>query len=179
MVTDERGPDQSDAMTINLTARCVDMSQLDISRLFPRCQVLVLGQRTAVERGCCSVRPRRGGGGTAGGRGSSLPVTPDTQFSSSLQVDPAGWAKGLSHVAEHPPEWANAEISHRSRVVGMFPNGAAAIPLITAVCFEQHRERIVEEARSLFEQFMAQLASATTDIGLGVGPPTLMAAASQ
>ncbi len=152
---------------------------LSISRLFPRCQVLVLGQRTAVERGCCSVRPRRGGGGTAGGRGSSLPVTPDTQFSSSLQVDPAGWAKGLSHVAEHPPEWANAEISHRSRVVGMFPNGAAAIPLITAVCFEQHRERIVEEARSLFEQFMAQLASPTTDIGLGVGPPTLMAAASQ
>ena len=63
----------------------------------------------------------------------------------------------------------------RTRVVGIFPNDASALRLITAVCVEQHDEWIASERRYLSEQSMAQLASTTTEIGPEAGPPTLMA----
>jgi len=51
----------------------------------------------------------------------------------------------------------------RTRVVGIFPNDAAALRLITAVCVEQHDEWIAAERRYLSEQSMAQLAGTPTD----------------
>ena len=72
-------------------------------------------------------------------------------------------------------ERVNAEIKHRTRVVGIFPNDASAPCLITAVCVEQHDEWIASERRYLSEQSMAQLASTPTEIGPEPGPPTLMA----
>ena len=77
--------------------------------------------------------------------------------------------------SNNPLERVNAEIKRRTRVVGIFPNDASALRLITAVCVEQHDEWIASERRYLSEQSMAQLASTTTEIGPEAGPPTLMA----
>ena len=82
------------------------------------------------------------------------------------------WTKIWSN---NPLERVNAEIKRRTRVVGIFPNDASALRLITAVCVEQHDEWIASERRYLSEQSMAQLASTTTEIGPEAGPPTLMA----
>ena len=82
------------------------------------------------------------------------------------------WTKIWSN---NPLERVNAEIKRRTRVVGIFPNDASALRLITAVCVEQHDEWIAAERRYLSEQSMAQLASTTTEIGPEAGPPTLMA----
>ena len=46
----------------------------------------------------------------------------------------------------------------RTRVVGIFPNGASALRLITAVCVETHEEWLVAEKRSMSEGSMALLA---------------------
>jgi putative transposase len=54
-------------------------------------------------------------------------------------------------------ERLNAEIKRRSRVVGIFPNDAAALRLITAVCVEQHDEWTVSERRYLSQESMDQL----------------------
>ena len=51
----------------------------------------------------------------------------------------------------------NAEIKRRTRVVGIFPNDAAALRLITAVCVETHDEWAVSSRRYLSEESMAQL----------------------
>ena len=72
-------------------------------------------------------------------------------------------------------ERVNAEIKRRTRVVGIFPNDALELRLITAVCVEQHDEWIAAERRYLSEQSMAQLAGKTTEIDTEAGPPTLMA----
>jgi transposase-like protein len=82
------------------------------------------------------------------------------------------WTKLWSN---NPLERVNAEIKRRTRVVGIFPNDASALRLITAVCVEQHDEWIAAERRYLSEQSMAQLAGTATDIDPEAGPPTLMA----
>jgi len=82
------------------------------------------------------------------------------------------WTKIWSN---NPLERVNAEIKRRTRVVGIFPNDASALRLITAVCVEQHEEWIAAERRYLSEQSMAQLGSTSTEIDPEAGPPTLMA----
>ena len=54
-------------------------------------------------------------------------------------------------------ERLNAEIKRRTRVVGIFPNDASALRLITAVCVETHEEWVVAEKRHMSEGSMALL----------------------
>lgn len=82
------------------------------------------------------------------------------------------WTKIWSN---NPLERVNAEIKRRTRVVGIFPNDASALRLITAVCIEQHDEWIASERRYLSEQSMAQLVASVPETGPQAGPPTLMA----
>jgi transposase-like protein len=56
-------------------------------------------------------------------------------------------------------ERLNAEIKRRTNVVGIFPNDAAALRLITAVCVETHDEWSVSERRYLSQESMDQLKS--------------------
>jgi putative transposase len=57
-------------------------------------------------------------------------------------------------------ERLNAEIKRRTRVVGIFPNDASALRLITAVCVETHEEWLVAEKRYMSEGSMALLTNA-------------------
>ena len=54
-------------------------------------------------------------------------------------------------------ERLNAEIKRRTRVVGIFPNDASTLRLITAVCVETHEEWLVAEKRYMSEGSMALL----------------------
>jgi putative transposase len=54
-------------------------------------------------------------------------------------------------------ERLNAEIKRRTRVVGIFPNDASALRLITAVCVETHEEWLVAEKRYMSEGSMTLL----------------------
>ncbi len=51
-------------------------------------------------------------------------------------------------------ERLNAEIKRRTHVVGIFPNDAAGLRLITAVCVEDHDEWTVSERRYLSKESM-------------------------
>jgi putative transposase len=73
----------------------------------------------------------------------------------------AHWRKIWS---TNPLERLNGEIKRRTNVVGVFPNDASVLCLITAVVVEAHDEWAVAERRYLSEESMAKLAgSGQTD----------------
>jgi putative transposase len=69
-------------------------------------------------------------------------------------------------------ERLNAEIKRRTRVVGIFPNDASALRLITAVCVETHEEWLVAEKRYMSEGSMALLTAKDSVLELEVTQAT-------
>jgi len=72
----------------------------------------------------------------------------------------AHWPKLWS---TNPLERVNAEIKRRTNVVGIFPNDASVLRLVTAVLVEQHEEWEVAERRYLSEESMALIDQAVND----------------
>lgn len=72
----------------------------------------------------------------------------------------AHWRKIWS---TNPLERLNAEIKRRTKVVGIFPNDAAALRLVTAIVVETHDEWAVAERRYLSEESMAKLTQPDTN----------------
>nr|WP_245526008.1 IS256 family transposase [Acidimicrobium ferrooxidans] len=72
----------------------------------------------------------------------------------------AHWRKIWS---TNPLERVNHEIKRRTNVVGVFPNDAALLRLVTAVVLEQHEEWAVAERHYLSQESMAELGTATSD----------------
>ena len=71
----------------------------------------------------------------------------------------AHWRKIWS---TNPLERINGEIKRRTNVVGVFPNDAAILRLVTAVLVETHDEWAVAERRYLSEESMAKIDTART-----------------
>ena len=59
-------------------------------------------------------------------------------------------------------ERINGEIKRRTNVVGIFPNDASILRLVTAVLVETHDEWAVSERRYLSEESMAKIDKPTT-----------------
>ena len=66
----------------------------------------------------------------------------------------AHWRKIWS---TNPLERINGEIKRRTNVVGIFPNDASILRLVTAVLVETHDEWAVSERRYLSEESMAEI----------------------
>ena len=75
----------------------------------------------------------------------------------------AHWRKNWS---TNPLERVNGEIKRRTRVVGIFPNDAAVLRLVSAVVAETHDEWQDTERRYLAEHTMALLDDTPTDQSL-------------
>jgi putative transposase len=73
----------------------------------------------------------------------------------------AHWRKIWS---TNPLERINGEIKRRTNVVGIFPNDASIVRLVTAVLVETHDEWAVSERRYLSEESMAKIGERPTTI---------------
>ena len=73
----------------------------------------------------------------------------------------AHWRKIWS---TNPLERINGEIKRRTNVVGIFPNDASILRLVTAVLVETHDEWAVSERRYLSEESMANITDAATTV---------------
>jgi putative transposase len=61
-------------------------------------------------------------------------------------------------------ERLNAAIKQRTRVVGIFPNDAAALRLITTVCVDEHDEWLAAERRYMSQESMELLRNPTATV---------------
>lgn len=73
----------------------------------------------------------------------------------------AHWRKIWS---TNPLERINGEIKRRTNVVGIFPNDASILRLVTAVLIETHDEWAVTERRYLSEESMAKIGQPLTTV---------------
>ena len=73
----------------------------------------------------------------------------------------AHWRKIWS---TNPLERINGEIKRRTNVVGIFPNDASIVRLVTAVLVETHDEWAISERRYLSEESMTKIGEPTTTI---------------
>lgn len=73
----------------------------------------------------------------------------------------AHWRKIWS---TNPLERINGEIKRRTNVVGIFPNDASILRLVTAVLVETHDEWAVSERRYLSEESMATIGQPVTNV---------------